>query len=137
MTEVLATELRTDAERARHLENLGFHLKVAESDTGFATSGRESVVVASRCVLCGLESELGRRSANDDREVIRRARGRPDGAQVLVKEGAQLCWREQGLGLLEQQTLVCTAAALGPQASAAPGQACQAGRPVTRIGTGS
>ena len=113
VAEVLAAELRADAEAARHLEHLGLHVEVAEGMSPSGSRGRQPVEVARARVLRGLERVLRRRAADDDGEVVRRARGRAERAQLLVEELAHRRRVEHGLGLLEQQRLVRRAAALG------------------------
>src|SRR6185437_815787 len=61
----------------------------------------------------GLQRELRRRPADDEREVVRRARGRTERAELVVEPGHQRRRVEQRLRLLEQQALVRGAAALG------------------------
>ena len=49
--------------------------------------GRQVVEVVRRGVLRGLQRELRRRAADDDRQVVRRAGGRAERADLLVEEG--------------------------------------------------
>ena len=75
--------------------------------------GRQRVEVAGRGVLGRLQRELGRRAADDDGQVVRRAGGRAERAQLLVEEPQHRRAVQQRLGLLEQVALVGRAAALG------------------------
>ena len=60
-----------------------------------------------------LERDLGRRAADDDGEVVRRAGRGAERPQLLVEPRQQRLRVEQRLGLLEQVALVGRAAALG------------------------
>ena len=113
VAEVLAAELRADPEAARHLEDLGLHVEVAEGMSRSGSRRRQAVEVAGARVLRGLERELGRGPADDDGQVVRRAGGGADRAQLLVEELPHRRGVEHGLGLLEQQRLVRRSAALG------------------------
>ena len=73
----------------------------------------QRVEVARRRELRGLQRELGRRAADHEREVVRRARRGAERAQLLVEPAHQRRRVEQRLRLLEQQALVGRAAALG------------------------
>ena len=75
--------------------------------------GRQVVEVVRGGVLRGLERELRARAADDDGEVVRRARGGAERADLLVEELHQPRRVEDGLGLLEEERLVGRAAALG------------------------
>eukprot|EP00760_Papus_ankaliazontas_P032837 PhM_4_TR5984/c0_g1_i1/m.99475 len=74
---------------------------------------RKAVVVAARRVLDRLERELRRGPADDDGEVVRRARGGADRGELLLEELAEGLGVEQALRLLVQERLVGAAAALG------------------------
>src|SRR5262249_31715277 len=106
VAEVLAAELRADAGRARDLDGLLLPLDVAVRLALGAAARRQPVEVAGRCELRGLQRVLGARAADDDREVIRRARRGAEPAQLLIEERRERARIEQRLGLLEQQALV-------------------------------
>src|SRR6185437_15333275 len=81
VTKITTAELRADVQRAGHLQHLLLELKVAEGATARVTRRRERVEVVRARELDGLHRELGGRSADHDREVVRRARRgaeRPD-----------------------------------------------------------
>ena len=75
--------------------------------------GRQRVQVPRRRVLGRLERVLGAGPADDDREVVRRAGRRPDGADLLLEERGHPRRVQHRLGLLVQVRLVGRAAALG------------------------
>ena len=103
VAEVLAAELGADAELLGELQHLGLHLEVAEAVPAGGALGGEGVEVAGRGQLGRLHRELGRRSADDHGEVVRRAGRGAEQAQLLVEEGQQALGVEDGLGLLEQE----------------------------------
>ncbi len=113
VTEVLTAELRADAERLGEAEHLLFELAVAKAATELVAGSGKRVEVARRRELGGLQRELGRRTADDEREVVRRARGGTERAELLVEPVHQRRGVEQRLRLLEQEALVRRAAALG------------------------
>ena len=112
VAEVLAAELRADAELLRELQHLLLELDVAEAAAELVAGARERVEVARRRELRGLQRLLGRRAADHEREVVRRARGGAERAQLLVEPAHQRVGIEERLRLLEQQALVGRAAAL-------------------------
>ena len=75
----------------------------------------QRVEIARRRELRRLERVLGRRSSDDDTEVIRRTRRGAECADLLVDPLGEARRVEQRLGLLEQQALVGRAAALGDE----------------------
>ena len=113
VAEVLAAELRADPEGLGELEDLLLELEVAEAVRGHRARGRQVVEVVRRGVLRGLERELRRRAADDDGQVVRRAGGRAERADLLVEELQHPRRVEDRLGLLEEEGLVRRAAALG------------------------
>ena len=74
---------------------------------------RQPVEVLGRGVLRGLEGELRRRAADDDRQVVRRAGRRAERADLLVQELEHPLLVEHRLRLLVEERLVGRAAALG------------------------
>ncbi len=113
VAEVLAAELRADAEPAGQLQHLLLQVPVAEGVPHLGTGLRQRVQVARRRQLRDLEGELRRHPADDDRQVVGRARRRTQRAQLLVEEGRQPLRVQQRLGLLVQEGLVGRPAALG------------------------
>ncbi len=113
VAEVLAAELGADAERLGQLEDLLLQLEVPEAVGRHRALGREVVEVVRGGVLRGLERELRRRAADDDRQVVRRARGGAERADLLVEELQHPRRVQDRLGLLEEEGLVGRAAALG------------------------
>ncbi len=113
VAEVLAAELRTDAEGLGQLEDLLLQRGVAETVAGHVALGRQIVQVVRRRVLGGLERELGGGAADHHGEVVRRAGRGAQRADLLVQEGEDLLGVQDRLGLLEQERLVGRAAALG------------------------
>src|SRR5665647_3011718 len=87
VAEVLAAELRADAEVAGQLENLLLKRDVPESSSrGRRSFARQLVEVFGAGVFSCLQSELGAGAADHDGQVIGRARSRAKGAQLLVEE---------------------------------------------------
>src|SRR3954468_17898328 len=64
VAEVLAAELRTDAERLRQLEHLLLQLDVTEAVPRAITRRRQRVEIARAGVLGGLEGELRARATD-------------------------------------------------------------------------
>src|SRR5690606_144634 len=87
VAEVLPAELRADAGALGDLEELGLELEITEGVAELAALRGEAVEVARGGELHGLEVELGARAAHDDREVVGRARGRPERLHLLLEEG--------------------------------------------------
>src|SRR3954453_17512990 len=112
VAEVLAAELRADAEGLRQLEDLLLHLDVAEPVTGAVTGCRQRVEVVRARILRRLDCELRTRAADDGREVIRGARGGAERPQLLVEKRQHALLIEHRFGLLIEVGLVCAAAAL-------------------------
>ena len=113
VAEVLATELGPDPEATCHLQDLRLPFEVTEAVAGRATAGGEVVEVVGRGVLGGPQGVLGRGAADDDGQVVRRAGRRTEGPELLVQEAGQALGVQEGLGLVEEEALVCRAAALG------------------------
>ena len=113
VAEVLAAELRADARLLGELEDLLLELGIAEAAPEIVARRRQRVEVAGRGELRDLERELGRGPADDDREVVGRARRGAEGADLGVEERHQALGVEQRLRLLEEVALVRRASALG------------------------
>ena len=94
-------------------EDLLLELEVAEPVRVHRAGGRQVVEVVRGGVLRGLQRVLRRRAADDHRQVVRRAGGGPQRADLLVEELQHPLGVEHRLGLLEQERLVRGPAALG------------------------
>ena len=113
--EPLAAELRADAELMRDLEELSLERDIAEGAAVLVTRRRERVVVMGRGQLDGLHGRLGGGAADDEREVIRRARGGAERLHLLGQELDEGLRVQDGLGLLVEVALVGGASALGDE----------------------
>ena len=113
VAEVLAAELGPDARPAGDLQDLLLQLGVAEPVRGGGPRRRQRVQVAGRGVLGGLQRELGAGAADHDGQVIRRAGGGAERADLLLQEPQHGRGAEHRLGLLVEVRLVRRAAALG------------------------
>ena len=96
-------------------EDLGLELGIAKASPEVVAGSRQRVEIARRRQLGGLERVLGRRPADDDTEVIRRAGRGAERADLLVDPLGKARGVEQRLRLLEEQALVGRAAALGDE----------------------
>ena len=112
VAEVLAAELCADPRLLREREHLRLELDVAEAVTEQRAGRRQRVEVAGARQLGRLECRLGRRAADDDGEVVRRAGRRAERLHLLEDPRQQRLLVEQCLRLLEQVALVGRAAAL-------------------------
>ena len=113
VAEVLAAELGPDPEGLGQLEDLLLQLEVPEAVGRHAARRRQVVEVVRGGVLRGLQRELRAGAADHHREVVRRARGGAERADLLVEELQHPLGVQDRLGLLEQEGLVGRAAALG------------------------
>ena len=113
VAEVLAAELRADADPPGDAEHLLFQLAVAEAVPRRRALLGQRVQVLGRRVLGGLQRELGAGPADHDGQVIRRARGGAERADLLLEEREHPGRVQHGLGLLVQERLVGRPAALG------------------------
>ena len=113
VAEVLATKLGADACCLRQLVDLFFHLKVTEGVTGFGALGRQAVEITCGCQLGGLQVHFGRGAADDDRQVVGRAGRRSERQDLFLQEVDHAIVGQQRRSALEQEGLVCGAAALG------------------------
>jgi hypothetical protein len=71
VAEVLATELRADAELAGELEDLLLEVLVPQTVPGNGCGRRQLVQILRRGVLRGLQRELRARAADHDGQVVR------------------------------------------------------------------
>src|SRR5690606_2459163 len=112
VAEVLASELGADAGRLREREHLPFELEGAKAVTALAAGRRKRVEVTRRCELRRLQRVLRRGPADDDREVVRRARRRAEAAELALDEREHSLRVEERLRLLEEVALVRRSPAL-------------------------
>src|SRR6185369_13037029 len=115
MTKIFATELRADPGRLSHLENFRLHVEIAEGVAIFTTFRWQFVEILCRCKLHGFHRQFSARTAYDDREMIRRARGRSERKHLLFQkcEHSIVCqdrWRR-----LKQKCLVGRTATFGDE----------------------
>ena len=115
VAKILAAELRADAERLRHLQNLLLHLLVAEGVAILGAVVGERVVIFGRGKLYGLHRQFSRGAADDDGEMIRRARRGAERQHLLFQEAEQAVARQDRRRRLEQKRLVGRTAALGDE----------------------
>ena len=113
--EPLAAELRADAELMRDLEELGLERGIAEGAAMLVAGRGQRVVVMGRGQLDGLHGRFGGRAADDEREVVRRARGGAERLHLLGQELDEGLRIQDGLGLLVEVALVGRTAALGDE----------------------
>src|SRR5581483_8550274 len=78
VAEVLAAELRADAELAGELEDLLLELGVAKAASQLVASRGQRVEIARAGVLRDLERVLGAGPTDHDREMVRRTRRRTE-----------------------------------------------------------
>ena len=115
MAEIFAAELRADAGDLSQRRDLGLHREVAEGVAVLAALRRQIVEIMRRGELHGLEIELGRRAADDDRKMIGRAGRCPERQDFLAQELDQAIMRQKRGRALEEIGLVGRTAALGDE----------------------
>ena len=115
MAEILAAELRADAEPAGQLEHLLLEPAVAVGLAVAVALDRQRVEIAAAGELDRLQIHLGRSAADHDGEVVGRASGRAEGADFVVEELQQRLRVQHRPGLLIKEALVGGAAALGDE----------------------
>ncbi len=93
-------------------EKLLLELRVAERAAELVARRREGVVVTRRGELDGLQAGLGRRAADDDRDVVRGARGRAEALHLLDEERLEAGGVQERFRLLVERALVRRASAL-------------------------
>src|SRR4029077_21079252 len=67
VAEIFAAELRADAERLRHFQDLLLHLEIAEGVAVGRTMRRQRIEIARGGKFYGLHAEFGRSAADHDR----------------------------------------------------------------------
>ncbi len=110
--EVLAPELRADPGLPRRLEQVGLELDVAEGLALLVAPRGQPVERLRRGQLDRLQARLGRGPADDEGEVIRRARGGAQRLHLLGQVLHEAHGVEQRLRLLEEAGLVRRAPSL-------------------------
>mmetsp|Transcript_5151 Transcript_5151/g.17059 ORF Transcript_5151/g.17059 Transcript_5151/m.17059 type:complete len:320 (-) Transcript_5151:576-1535(-) len=118
VTEILAPELRADAQPMRQRQHLSLHVGVSEGAAAGGARGWQGVQVAGGGVFDRLESHLGRQTADDDGQVIGGACRRAERDDLLFQEGHHALRVEQRLGLLVKKRLVGRPAAFGHELEA-------------------
>ena len=93
VAEILAAELRADAEAAGQLEHLLLEIAVAVGLAVAVARGRQRVEIAAAGELHRLQVHLGRGAADDDRQVIGRAGG---GAEACGSSRREICSSDFG-----------------------------------------
>ena len=115
MAEILAAELRADAERLRHLVDLFLHFEVAEGVARRRALGRQRVEIFGRGELHRLEVLLGRGAADDDGEMVGRTGGGAERQDLLLQERHHAVLGEKRWRRLVEEGLVGRAAALADE----------------------
>src|SRR6516162_11156367 len=115
MAEILAAELRADAEPAGQLEHLLLEPAVAVGLAVAVALDRQRVEIAAAGELDRLQIHLGRSAADHDGEVVGWASGCAEGADLVVEELQQRSRVQHRSGLLIKEALVGGAAALGDE----------------------
>ena len=113
MAEILAAELRADAERLRHLQNFLLHLQIAEGVAVGRALGGQRVEIARGRQLHRLHAEFSRGATDHDRQMIGRASRRAERQNLLLQERQQAIFCQHRRRGLEQKALVGGTAALG------------------------
>jgi hypothetical protein len=90
VAEILAAELRADAERLRHSVNFLLHRQITEGATVLGAIGRQFIEIVAGRELQRLHRHFGAGTANYDRQVIRRTGGSAERQHLLLEEGMQL-----------------------------------------------
>ena len=76
--QILAAELRADSGLLANVQNLFFHFEIAENAPAFGTRRRNVVQVTAAGELHRMRVHLGASSANNNRQVVRRASRRAE-----------------------------------------------------------
>ena len=113
--EIFPAELRAVAGLLRRLEELLLHLDVAERLASLVPGRGQVVEVPRGGELHRLQARLGGGAADDEREVVRRARGGPERLHLLDEELLERGGVQQRLRLLVEVRLVRGPAPLGDE----------------------
>ena len=115
VAEIFAAELRADAGRLRHLQHFLLHRQIAKRVPRLRALGRQRVVIMRGGELDRLHGQFGRGAADDDRQMIGRARRGAERQHLLLEEGEHAVVRQDRRRRLEQKRLVGRAAAFGDE----------------------
>ena len=110
---VLAAELCAEADVVSLFEHLLFQLDVAEGTAVFITRRGQVIIEAGGGELHGQQVLLGRRTANDEGNMVRRTSRRTQRLHLLYEERNQRLGVQDGFRLLIEVSLVGRTAALG------------------------
>ena len=113
--EVFAAELGADAALLADFQHFIFPLQVAEAAAALVARGGQFVEVTGRSLLHRREAHLGRRTADADRQVVRRTGRRTEVEDMLFDEFRERLLVQERLGLLVKKRLVGRTAALGDE----------------------
>ena len=116
--EVFTAELSAHAALAADLQHLFFPFQVAERAPPFVARSGQVVQVTGRRFLDGRQVRFGRRTADHQREVVRRTGRRTEVHNVRPNEFGQRLLVQQRLGLLVQERLIRRSASLGDEQEA-------------------
>ena len=115
VAEVLAPELRADAELTGELQDALLPAGVAEGPAAGGAVLGQVIQVARRGQLGHTQRVLRRGAADHHRQVVGRAGGGADLAQLGIQEVQQAVGVQHGPGLLVEEALVGRPAALGDE----------------------
>ena len=115
VAEVLAAELGADPHVPAELVDGFLHLQIAKGVARLRAGAGQAVEVAGGGQLDGLEGQFRAGAADDDGEVVGRAGGGADAADLVLQEGDQAVGGQHRGGGLEQERLVGRAATLGDE----------------------
>ena len=113
VAEIFSAELRADAERLRHLQNLLLHFQIAERVAVGRAVGRQRIEIARGSELHCFHAEFGRRPADHDRKVIGRTGRGTQRQHFFFQKSQQAILGQHRRRRLKQKALVGGAAALG------------------------
>ena len=115
VAEIFAAELRADAERLRHLLDFLLHLLVAKGVAVLGAVIGQRVVIFAGGELHRLHGQFGGGAADDDGEMVGRARRGAEREHLFFQERQHALAGEDRRRRLEQERLVGRAAALGDE----------------------
>ena len=123
--EILAAELGADADPGAELEDLPLHLEIPEGAAKLVAGCRQIVEGMAGRELQRLHRRFGRGAADDEGDVVRRAGGGAQGAELLVDEVHQRDRVQDRFRLLIEKALVRRASALRNEQEAVLVAACR------------
>ena len=112
MCKIFTAELSTYSRFLRRTQNLFFELYVSERVSQLITRGRKIVVILGRSEFHGFKIHLGRCTANDKSNMVRRTSCRPECFHFLHQKIHQFIGRNQRLCLLIKICLIGRPASL-------------------------